>query len=217
MLNAEAVDSNEAAKAMSKFVQAPGTRMSHPAIPVATASDAMFQHVADLEIESQEMKVAYQHLRARIVGIEKLSQADVNASISAPSSSGWFAALIASLGLAGTMGVVAVKKQRAGPIVAMAGKYDGQIFDMAAKKDLWNNWDPNAPRSEDNFNPFERNTDGNGPDCSGYFPGEGKYKDPARPDVDFATMMAEKTEMAEIEANPKAGDVPGAPGRVKGN
>jgi len=27
-------------------------------------------------------------------------------------------------------------------------------------------------------------------------------------------MMAEKTAMAEIEANPKAGDVPGAPGRL---
>ena len=27
-------------------------------------------------------------------------------------------------------------------------------------------------------------------------------------------MMAEKTAMAEIEANPKPGDVPGAPGRL---
>ena len=68
----------------------------------------------------------------------------------------------------------------------------------------------NSPRSETNFNPFERNADGNACDCSGYFPGEGKYSDPARPDVDFAAMMAEKTDMAEIEANPKAGDVPGA-------
>merc|ERR1719331_3356293 len=87
------------------------------------------------------MKAEYQHLRARI---EKLSQADVSASISAPSSSSWFAALIASLGLSATMGVAAVQKymgqgqqgsesatafqvplvarapQRAGPIVAMA-------------------------------------------------------------------------------------------------
>jgi hypothetical protein len=110
-LNAEAVDSNAAAKAMSKFVQVPATRMAHPASSVdngatfATASDAML--VADLERQSQEMKAEYQHLRARI---EKLSQADVNASISAPSSFRWFAALIASLGLATTMGVAAVKK-----------------------------------------------------------------------------------------------------------
>ena len=59
---------------------------------------------------------------------------------------------------------------------------------------------------------FERNPDGNGCDCSGYFPGEGKYKDPERPNVDFASMMAEKDVMAEIEANKKDGDVPGAPG-----
>merc|ERR1712094_33386 len=85
------------------------------------------------------------------------------------------------------------------------GKYEGQIFGFPEKKDLWENWDPNSPRSETNFNPFERNADGNACDCSGYFPGEGKYPDPARPDVDFAAMMAEKTAMAEIEANPKAG------------
>ena len=39
-----------------------------------------------------------------------------------------------------------------------------------------------------------------------------RYKDPQRPSVDFASMMAEKEVMAEIEANPKAGDKPGAPG-----
>ena len=83
---------------------------------------------------------------------------------------------------------------------------------MAAKKDVWGMWDPNSPRCDTNFNPFERDANGNGPDCSGYFPGEAKYKDPQRPDVDFAAMMAEKEVMAEIEANPKAGDVPGAPG-----
>jgi len=93
-----------------------------------------------------------------------------------------------------------------------AGKYEGQVFGFPEKKDLWESWDPSAPRSETNFNPFERNSDGNSADCSGYFPGEGKYNDPARPDVDFATMMAEKTLMAEVEAAPKAGDVPGAPG-----
>merc|ERR1719398_198752 len=96
---------------MSKFVQVSGNRMPRPASPVdngatfATASDALL--VAELSKQSQEMKAEYQHLRARI---EKLSQADVNASVSAPSSSRWFVALIASLGLASTMGGAAVKK-----------------------------------------------------------------------------------------------------------
>ena len=63
---------------------------------------------------------------------------------------------------------------------------------MDAKKDIWGAWDPAAERSDTNFNPFERDPTGNAPDCSGYFPGNGKYKDPARPDVNFASMMAEK-------------------------
>jgi len=109
---------------------------------------------------------------------------------------------------------VAAAPRAATVVVKGEGKYEGKEFGFPEKKDLWESWDPNAPRSETNFNPFERNTDGNAPDCSGYFPGEGKYNDPQRPDVDFASMMAEKEQMAEIEANPKAGDVPGAPGRL---
>lgn len=101
---------------------------------------------------------------------------------------------------------------KAATVVYADGKYDGQMWDMAAKKDVWGAWDPNSPRAETNFNPFERDPTGNACDCSGYFPGEGKYKDPQRPDVDFAAMMAEKEIMAEIEANKKPGDVPGAPG-----
>jgi len=162
---------------------------------------------------------------------------------------------------------------KASTVVYGEGKYDDKLWDMDAKKDVWNEWDPNSPRprrrptqhfgrpmlksgpsaraeerarivegpaafedassrtpargrftegavedaptlagSDLNFNPFERNPDGNPCDCSGYFPGEAKYKDPQRPDTDFATMMAEKEIMAEIEANKKPGDVPGAPG-----
>ena len=93
-----------------------------------------------------------------------------------------------------------------------AGKYDGQLWDMDAKVDVWNAWDPNSPRGEFNFNPFERNRDGNACDTGGYFPGETKYKDPMRPDMNFQKMMEEKETMAKIEANKKPGDVPGAPG-----
>ena len=64
---------------------------------------------------------------------------------------------------------------------------------------------------------FERNPDGNPCDCSGNFPGAAKYKDPAREMASFASMLVEKEEMAKIEANKKAGDVPGAPGCYSGN
>ena len=64
---------------------------------------------------------------------------------------------------------------------AGAGKYEGKEFGFPEKKDLWENWDPNSPRSETNFNPFERNTDGNACDASGYFPGRGQVLRPPAP------------------------------------
>ena len=83
------------------------------------------------------------------------------------------------------------------------GKYDGQLWDMDAKLDIFGTWDPETPRGETNFNPFEQNKDGNSCDASGYFPGEGKYKDPQRPDMNFAKMMEEKEIMEKINADPK--------------
>ncbi len=97
------------------------------------------------------------------------------------------------------------------------GTYDDKLWDNEAKKEIYNAWDPNSPRSAQNFNPFETNKDGNSCDASGYFPGEGFYKDPIRPDMNFTQMMEERKEMEERNANPKEGDVAGAPGRVKGN
>ena len=91
------------------------------------------------------------------------------------------------------------------------GKYDDQMWDDDAKKDIYASWDPNSPRSPANFNPFET-WEGNSPDASGFYPGEGRYKDPARPDVNFQIMMEQRAEAEERAANPKAGDVPGCPG-----
>ena len=50
------------------------------------------------------------------------------------------------------------------------GEYDGKMFDQESKKDLYNKWDPNSPRSTRNFNPFET-FKGNSPDGSGIYPG----------------------------------------------
>ena len=35
------------------------------------------------------------------------------------------------------------------------GEYDDKLWDQDAKKDIYNKWDPNSPRSTRNFNPFE--------------------------------------------------------------
>lgn len=86
------------------------------------------------------------------------------------------------------------------------------MWDNDAKKDVYAKWDPSQPRSTRNFNPFET-FGGNTPDASGIYPGEMRYKDPIRPDVNFQVMMAERAEAEERAANPKPGDVPGAPGR----
>ncbi|GMI56466.1 hypothetical protein ScalyP_jg11113 [Parmales sp. scaly parma] len=96
------------------------------------------------------------------------------------------------------------------------GKYDEKLFDNEAKKDVYASWDPSQPRSPDNFNPFET-SGSNSPDASGYFPGSNLYKDPMRGEASFPQMMIERTEAEERVANPKAGDVKGAPGRAKGN
>lgn len=52
----------------------------------------------------------------------------------------------------------------------------------AAKKDVYNSWNPSAPRSPLNFNPFET-FEGNSPDASGYYPGEVCYAAAAADDV----------------------------------
>lgn len=91
------------------------------------------------------------------------------------------------------------------------GKYDDKMWDPASKDDVYAAWDPNSPRSTMNFNPYET-WKGNSPDASGIYPGEQFYKDPVRPDVNFASMQLEKAAMEARAANPKPGNVPGAPG-----
>ena len=51
------------------------------------------------------------------------------------------------------------------------GEYDDKLWDQDSKKDVYNKWDPTAPRSTRNFNPFET-FKGNSPDASGIYPGE---------------------------------------------
>jgi hypothetical protein len=91
------------------------------------------------------------------------------------------------------------------------GEFDGQMWDNDNKKAIYEKFDPNAPRSVMNFNPFET-FEGNSPDASGYYPGEKGYKDPARGDVNFASMMVERQEIEERLANPKPGYTPGCAG-----
>lgn len=89
--------------------------------------------------------------------------------------------------------------------------FDGKVWDLESKTIVYNMWDPNQPRSAANFNPFET-WEGNSPDSSGRYPGENRYKDPVRGDANWAVMQKEQAAAAERAANPKPGNVPGAPG-----
>ena len=90
-------------------------------------------------------------------------------------------------------------------------KFDG-IWSHEAKMECYAQWDPEAPRSYDNFNPFERNFDGAMSDENGCFPGESRgYKVPNRPDASWAIMQEEAKKMDEIKKDPKYG-LSGKPG-----
>merc|ERR1719359_2507691 len=102
-----------------------------------------------------------------------------------------------------------ISQARGAPL--MDGKYHKQMWDKEAKMDIYKQWNPDAPRSDQNFNPFERNVDGNACDCSGFYPGEGPYSDPQRPDMNYAAMQEEQKFLAEIMADPKA-SLKGCPG-----
>jgi len=91
------------------------------------------------------------------------------------------------------------------------GEYQDQLWDNEAKKNIYGKWNPASPRSTRNFNPFET-FGGNSPDASGIYPGELRYKDPARGDVSFQIMMDERAEAEQRAANPKAGSAPGCAG-----
>ena len=123
--------------------------------------------------------------------------------------------LVALVASASAFMPVAMPTRVSTRVNAEMGKYDGTVWTSEKKDELYEAWDPKSPRSPTNFNPFEPDKVGNSPNESGYFPGEGAYKDPMRPDVSWATMQEDNVKKAAREANPKDGDVPGAPGRVK--
>ena len=52
-----------------------------------------------------------------------------------------------------------------------------------------------------NYNPFFTKL-GNGPDCSGRFPGEPRYKDPSRESPSYASSIIEREYIENMENNP---------------
>jgi len=115
--SADPYEATKVGKAMAKAF-APAAGM-HPGVTsgarhhVGTAPSheqsgaTVWKTLADLEKQNDDMKVAYQHLRARI---QSMPQADNQALSGSAGSFGWLAGFIASVGLAASVGVAAVRK-----------------------------------------------------------------------------------------------------------
>ena len=86
------------------------------------------------------------------------------------------------------------------------------MWSFEAKKALFDEWDPEKPRDYDNFNPFERNNEGQVCDTNGCFPGQSRgYKPPERPDVNWAIQQEQNKKMEELKQLPKF-QITGKPG-----
>jgi len=80
----------------------------------------------------------------------------------------------------------------------------GGIWSFEAKKWVYDKWDPESPRTYDNFNPFERNDESAMCDTNGCFPGQSRgYKSPIRPDQSWDIMQKERQLMDELAKEPK--------------
>ena len=86
------------------------------------------------------------------------------------------------------------------------------VWCVEAKAIVLERWDPESPRTYENFNPFERNDENRLCDTAGCFPGQSRgYRSPLLPRSSFAEMQADKVKMEEIAKHPKF-DLKGKPG-----
>ena len=104
-------------------------------------------------------------------------------------------------------------KSRAGDaqMIELPAEFEG-VWSFDAKKWVYDQWDPEKPRTYDNFNPFERNDESAMCDTNGCFPGQdGGYKPPNRPDVSWAIQQEHAKRMDELKAEDKF-NLKGKPG-----
>ena len=124
-----------------------------------------------------------------------------------------FSDYLAKRGATPDAAIAAAAPAAAAPAAAAApsGEWDG-IWGFDRQKEIFLQWNPDAPRTYTNFNPFERNLDGAKADENGCFPGESRgYKSPNRPDVSWAIMQEEKLKLEELSKHPNWG-LKGKPG-----
>jgi len=114
-------------------------------------------------------------------------------------------AMLAVMGAAVGGAVGYATKARAGnaQMIDLPAEFDG-IWSFDAKKWVYDQWDPEKPRTYENFNPFERNDESAMCDTNGCFPGQSRgYKSPMRPDQSWDIMQKERAAMDALKTEAK--------------
>jgi len=114
-------------------------------------------------------------------------------------------AMLAVMGAAVGGAIGYATKARAGDaqMIELPDEFDG-VWSFDAKKWVYDQWDPEKPRTYDNFNPFERNDESAMCDTNGCFPGQSRgYKSPVRPDQSWEIMQKEREAMDALKTEAK--------------
>jgi hypothetical protein len=121
--------------------------------------------------------------------------------VSAEQGTAWSdIAMLAVMGAAVGGAIGYATKARAGnaQMIDLPAEFEG-IWGFDAKKWVYEQWDPEKPRTYENFNPFERNDESAMCDTNGCFPGQSRgYKSPLRPDQSWDIMQKERAAMDEL-------------------
>ena len=110
---------------------------------------------------------------------------------------------VAGAAVGGAIGYAAKARAGDAQMIDLPAEFDG-VWSFAAKKWVYDQWDPEKPRTYENFNPFERNDESAMADTNGCFPGQSRgYKSPIRPDQSWDIMQKERAAMDELKKEAK--------------
>merc|ERR1740138_1569460 len=118
---------------------------------------------------------------------------------------------VAGAAVGGAIGYATKARAGDAQMIELPAEFEG-VWSFDAKKWVYGQWDPEKPRTYENFNPFERNDESAMCDTNGCFPGQSRgYKSPIRPDQSWDIMQKERAAMDALATTPKWG-LKGKPG-----
>jgi hypothetical protein len=110
---------------------------------------------------------------------------------------------VAGAAVGGAIGYATKARAGDAQMIDLPAQFE-DIWSFDAKKWVYDQWDPEKPRSYDNFNPFERNDESAMCDTNGCFPGQSRgYQSPNRPDQSWDIMNKERAAMDALKTEAK--------------